>query len=238
MTIEKLTYDNFTTNPFADLTADDPLMGAETVITWAYETYGKDLVYACSFGAEGIVLIDMISRIQPDASIVFLDTGLHFQSTYQLIERIRAQYPSLNIQMKQPELTLEEQKAKHGAKLWEQQPDLCCYIRKVKPLEDALSGVPAWISGLRRDQSPSRASTNFVNRDDRFESIKVCPLIHWSWDDVWNYIESRGLIYNELHDLGYPSIGCTPCTSAVNHDDDSRAGRWQGMGKTECGLHT
>ncbi|PRO66025.1 phosphoadenylyl-sulfate reductase [Alkalicoccus urumqiensis] len=230
-----VTYETFS-NPFAEFHPEDPLKGADTILRWAFDTYGDDLVYACSFGAEGIVLIDMIAGIRPDAHIVFLDTGLHFQETYDLIASVKKRYPALQIEMKQPELTVEEQAAEHGPALWKRKPDMCCYIRKVKPLEEALSGAPAWISGLRRDQSESRKNTNFVNKDDRFSSVKVCPLIHWTWDDVWEYIQTRELDYNDLHDRGYPSIGCIPCTTAVG-DGDSRDGRWQGSSKTECGLH-
>jgi phosphoadenosine phosphosulfate reductase len=236
MTEVKTTYENFS-NPFHEKEPSDDSKGARSVLQWAYDTYDS-LVYACSFGAEGIVLIDMIADIKKDAEIVFLDTGLHFAETYELIEKVKRRYPELRIHMKKPELTVREQAEEHGEALWLRHPDQCCYIRKIKPLEEALSGAEAWISGLRREQSPSRAATNFVNKDDRFASVKVCPLIHWSWDDVWNYIRTRGLDYNELHDEGYPSIGCVPCTTAVEEGGDSRDGRWQGIGKTECGLHT
>ncbi|MFC2947359.1 phosphoadenylyl-sulfate reductase [Virgibacillus sediminis] len=238
MNSEVITYNDFSGDPFKDWQPQDETKGASEVLQWAYDTYGDGVTYACSFGAEGMVLIDLISKVKNDAEIVFLDTDLHFQETYDLIEEVKAKYPTLRIHMKKPDLTLEEQSAEHGSALWKRQPDQCCFIRKIKPLEDALSGVPAWISGLRREQSPSRSKTDFVNKDDRFKSIKVCPLIHWTWDDVWEYIRSNELPYNELHDNGYPSIGCIPCTSRVSDSEDSRAGRWAGFNKTECGLHT
>jgi len=233
-----VTYREFTVDPYKDWVPTDETKGALKILQWAYETYGSDILYACSFGAEGIVLIDLISKVKKDAEIIFLDTDLHFQETYDLIDKIKEKYPELQIQMKKPDLSLEEQAKAHGSALWKRQPDQCCYIRKVKPLEEVLSGAPAWISGLRREQSISRSKTNFINKDEKFKSIKVCPLIYWTWDDVWDYIHGNELPYNELHDNGFPSIGCIPCTSQVLDSADSRAGRWSGFNKTECGLHT
>ncbi|WP_158734977.1 phosphoadenylyl-sulfate reductase [Alteribacillus sp. YIM 98480] len=207
------------------------------VIRWGYEQYGNDLVYACSFGAEGIVLIDLISKIKPDAEIIFLDTDFHFKETYNLIDRVKEKYPSLNINMLKPKWTPAEQAEKEGDRLWETNPDRCCQIRKLEPLENALNQYSAWLSGLRREQSPTRQNTQFVNKDNRFSSIKICPLIHWTWEDVWMYIETFNLPYNPLHDQNYPSIGCIQCTAAVLEGDDLRSGRWSGQGKTECGLH-
>ncbi|WP_141603681.1 phosphoadenylyl-sulfate reductase [Terrilactibacillus laevilacticus] len=234
----QITYDTFVEDPFIDFEPNDATKGAESVLEWAYDTYGDSMIYACSFGAEGIVLIDMISKIKKDATVVFLDTGLHFPQTYELIYKVKKKYPGLRIQMKKPDLTVDEQAEKYGSALWKRQPDQCCYLRKIKPLEDTLSGAVSWLSGLRREQSPSRSKTNFVNKDDRFHSIKICPLIYWTWDDVWDYIKENNLDYNELHDHGYPSIGCFPCTQAVSAGGDSREGRWVGLQKTECGLHT
>lgn len=133
---------------------------------------------------------------------------------------------------------MEEQAKKYGPELWKTEPDLCCFLRKIRPLEEVLYGVPAWISGLRREQSPSRKNTDFVNKDERFKSIKICPLIYWTWEDVWSYIRQNELPYNILHDQGYPSIGCEPCTLPVTDPNNQRAGRWAGFNKIECGLHT
>ncbi|MTH52674.1 phosphoadenylyl-sulfate reductase [Bacillus mangrovi] len=231
-----LTYENWTeTAPgFEDA---DKAGEALNVLKWAYSEYGNDLVYACSFGIEGIVLIELISRVKKDARIVFLDTELHFQETYDLISRVKARYPDLKITMKKPPLTVAEQAAEHGDELWKKDPNACCKIRKVLPLREVMSGEKAWISGLRREQSPSRRSTQFLNRDEKFENIKVCPLIHWTWKDVWRFAHKNSLDYNVLHDKGYPSIGCQPCTQPAFDLNDSRAGRWNGSQKTECGLH-
>ncbi|SDI51532.1 phosphoadenylyl-sulfate reductase [Alteribacillus bidgolensis] len=233
-----LTYQTSTENRLKEIN-DQVLARKEAldVIRWGYEQYGNDLVYACSFGAEGIVLIDLISKIKPDAEIIFLDTDFHFKETYELIDKVKEKYPLLNIHMLKPKWTPAEQAEKEGDRLWETNPDRCCQIRKLEPLENALNQYSAWLSGLRREQSPTRQNTQFVNKDNRFSSIKICPLIHWTWEDVWMYIETFNLPYNPLHDQNYPSIGCVQCTSAVLEGDDLRSGRWSGQGKTECGLH-
>lgn len=221
-----------------DFPADSETKGALEVLRWAYDTYGDKLVYACSFGIEGIVLIDLIAQVKPDAEIVFLDTHYHFKETYETIDKVKARYPKLNIRMQQPEMTIEEQAAKFGPDLFATNPNKCCEIRKIIPLQKALAPSTAWISGLRREQSESRANTNYLNLDNRFQKIKVCPLIHWTWKEVWRYVTKHELDYNVLHDQGYPSIGCEPCTKPAFSMEDIRSGRWSGSGKTECGLHT
>ncbi|OEC02977.1 phosphoadenosine phosphosulfate reductase [Lysinibacillus sphaericus] len=223
--------------PTTNFEVDESYKGALEVLRWSYAQYGDEIVYACSFGIEGIVLIDLISKVKPNATIVFLDTDVHFKETYDTIERVKANYPQLTIILQKPKLTLEEQKTQYGDELWKSNPNQCCDIRKIKPLHEALSGAKAWISGLRREQSPTRQQTNFINRDEKFKSIKICPLIHWSWKDIWRYVSKHNLTYNPLHDQGYPSIGCEHCTQPAFTLDDLRAGRWQGTGKTECGLH-
>ena len=223
--------------PARDFEVDDTYKGALNTLEWAYDTYGDEVVYACSFGIEGIVLIDLIAKVKPDAKIVFLDTNKHFDETYEVIEKVKKRYPQLRIELKQPKLTLEEQAEQYGDKLWETDPNQCCKVRKIEPLDESLSEAIAWISGLRREQGPTRANTNFINLDKRFESIKICPLIHWTWKDVWRYVSRNELDYNILHDRGYPSIGCAPCTNPAFTEEDLRAGRWSGQGKTECGLH-
>jgi phosphoadenosine phosphosulfate reductase len=207
------------------------------ILKWAYQEYKDDIVYACSFGAEGIVMIDLIYKVNKKATIIFLDTGLHFSETYELIHLVKQKYPTLNIKMVKPKLNLEEQADKYGDQLWKKDPNLCCQLRKVAPLQEALSGAKAWISGLRREQSPLRSKTQYINKDDKFKNIKICPLIHWKWDEILTYIELNKLPYNPLHDQGYPSIGCAPCTQPVSDHAGSRAGRWAGQNKSECGLH-
>jgi phosphoadenosine phosphosulfate reductase len=232
-----VTYQNWSqiseTFPFGDETK-----GARSVLEWGYHTYSEEeIVYASSFGAEAIVLIDLIQQVKPDAHIVFLDTGLHFPETYEVIEKIEARYPTLRIERKKPKLSLDEQRDQYGSALWKRDPSQCCNIRKVIPLRETLTAKQAWITGLRREQSPTRANTEFINKDEKFQNIKICPLIHWTWDDVWAYIREKDLPYNTLHDHQYPSIGCFPCTQPAGNDGDTRAGRWVGSSKTECGLH-
>jgi phosphoadenosine phosphosulfate reductase len=231
-----LTYETWQ-EPAADFEVDDTYKGALNVLKWSYGHYGKEIVYACSFGIEGIVLVDLISKVKPDATIVFLDTDVHFKETYETIDRVREKYPQLNIVMKKPALTLVEQAAEYGDKLWEINPNKCCQIRKLQPLNETLAESEAWISGLRREQSETRKHVQFINRDDKFQSVKICPLIHWTWKDVWRYVHKNDLPYNPLHDRGYPSIGCSHCTAPAFSADDLRSGRWSGQGKTECGLH-
>lgn len=209
----------------------------EEVLKWAYGNYENDIVYACSFGAEGVVLCDLISRVNERAEIIFLDTELHFKETYELINKMKERYPLMNIKMVKPVLTLEEQAARFGEELWKGNPNLCCSLRKIQPLERELQQVKAWISGLRRDQSPARSKLEKVNRDDKFKRIKICPIIDWTWDDIWTYITLFNLPYNLLHDKNYPSIGCEKCTAPAENQADTRSGRWVQTGKTECGLH-
>ncbi|MFB9757792.1 phosphoadenylyl-sulfate reductase [Ectobacillus funiculus] len=231
-----LTYETWDA-PSIDFNEDDETKGALSVLRWAYDHYGDDVVYACSFGVEGMILLHLIDQVKPDAKVVFLDTDLHFKETYELIERVEERFPRLQIVLQKPELTLEEQAAEHGAELWKSNPNACCNIRKIVPLEKALAQGKAWISGLRREQSPTRQNVQFLNHDHRFHSIKVCPLIHWTWKEVWRYVYKHDLPYNPLHDIGYPSIGCEVCTRPSEGGSSDRSGRWSGTGKTECGLH-
>lgn len=230
-----LTYENWDEKKLRDiLEAQSDYLD---VLKWAFCEYKNDVVYACSFGAEGIVLIDLISKVNKQAEIIFLDTGLHFSETYELIEEVKERYPSLQIKKVRPAITLEAQAEQHGKELWKRDPNLCCYLRKVAPLEEALKGAKAWISGLRREQSPTRSHVQYINRDEKFHKVKVCPLIHWTWEDIMTYLHVNKLPYNPLHDKGFPSIGCAPCTEPVLGNEELRAGRWAGRSKSECGLH-
>lgn len=232
---KQLTYENYDEKKIDNFINTNP--DFLDVLRWAFNEYKEEIVYACSFGAEGIVLIDLIHKVNKNAKIIFLDTGLHFSETYELIEKVSKLYPSLNIKLIKPKLSVEEQAKQFGEELWLDNPNQCCYLRKIVPLKEALTNAKAWISGLRREQSPPRSNTQYINKDEKFQKIKICPLIHWTWDDVMTYIKINHLPYNPLHDKGYPSIGCAPCTKPITNMEDSRSGRWVGHSKTECGLH-
>lgn len=234
--LAKLTYENWYEHE--DFKIENNTKGALEVLHWAYAEYEDELIYACSFGAEAIVMLDLISQVKPDAKVVFLDTGFHFPETFDLIERVKERFPELKLELKQPAMTKAEQADKHGDRLWERKPSQCCHIRKVVPLQEVLTGATAWLSGLRRQQSVERKDTNFINIDDNFHSVKVCPLIHWTWQEVWAYLREHELPYNILHDAGFPSIGCAPCTLPGDMETGSRIGRWADTNKTECGLHS
>lgn len=233
-----LTFESWEENSQPAFPSESETKGALEVLEWAYRTYEEQLVYACSFGIEGIVLIELISRIKPDAQIVFLDTDYHFKETLETIEKVKKRYPSLRIQMQKPEITVEEQTRLYGEDLFKTDSNKCCELRKIIPLQKAIAPSTAWISGLRREQSETRKKTDYLNLDNRFRKVKVCPLIHWTWKDVWRFVSKHELDYNVLHDQGYPSIGCAPCTNRAFSEEDLRSGRWSGSGKTECGLHT
>jgi phosphoadenosine phosphosulfate reductase len=211
----------------------------QDVLKDAVKRFAPKIVVACSFGAEDVVLVDMVHRIDPSIPLFYLDTDFLFPETYATRDRIIQQYalkPAQVIQV-QSLLTPDQQAAQHGPALWSTEPDRCCQLRKVEPLTRVLKGYDAWITGIRRDQSPTRAHAGLIEWDNKFQLVKVNPLAHWTWADVWTYIKVYEVPYNPLHDQNYPSIGCTHCTAPVAPGEDPRAGRWKTFTKTECGLH-
>ena len=206
------------------------------ILQWAADQFGSRLTFATGFGAEGCVMIDLIGRHRLPIDIFTLDTGLLFPETYDLWRRLEERY-ELSIRGVRPELTVDEQAATHGPELWTRHADRCCEMRKVSPLVAELSGFDAWITAIRRDQTPSRADALAVEWDAKFGLGKVNPLVGWTKQEVWSHLLRNDVPYNPLHDRGYPSIGCLPCTSRVAAGEDDRAGRWRGAAKTECGLH-
>ena len=208
----------------------------QTVLRWAIDEFGSEVALATGFGTEGCVLVDMIAKIDATARIFYLDTDLLFPQTYELCNQLAARY-GVSFERRTSQRSLEQQALRHGEKLWERDPDLCCRLRKVEPLKEMLTGLQAWVTAIRREQSVTRANTKVVERDAKFGLIKINPLAVWSKRDVWHYILEHNVPYNPLYDLGYSSIGCTPCTTPVQINEDQRAGRWRGFQKTECGLH-
>lgn len=211
-------------------------LGAQETVRWAVQQYPHGRVLASSFGAEDMVLIDMLTRVDRHPTIFYLDTGLLFPETYELIRRAEELYGFQAVQVA-TDLTLEEQTRQHGPALWSTAPNQCCHIRKVLPLKNYLKDQNAWITGIRREQTPFRKNSPVVGIDNNHGLVKINPLAAWTQKDVFRYLVKHNVPYNPLHDMGYPSIGCVPCTQAVNPGDDPRAGRWAGQEKTECGLH-
>ena len=221
-----------------DLTDDSP---ASALLEWAVRRFPRHRVVATTgFGMEGCVLIDLMSRLRLQPRVIYLDTHFLFPETHALRERLAARYPRLQIENRGTRLTPDEQEAAFGPRLWQRDPDLCCRLRKVEPLRDALRGADVWITGIRREQSETRREVRAVEWDWKYQVLKLSPLVAWTRAEVWRHVRDHDVPYNELHDRGYPSIGCTHCTQAVEGaaiDQYTRAGRWAGTGKTECGLH-
>ncbi len=208
----------------------------QRILRWAVDQFFPKLTMATAFGAEGCCLIHMLAEIEPNVRLFNLDTGYQFAETLELRERIRTRY-GIEVEYIRPDTTVEEYEAEHGGPLYRHRPDQCCFDRKMVPLRRAVVGYDAWISAIRRDQTTDRARADVVQWDPKFELVKVNPLLAWTKTDVWNFVLKNDVPYNPLHDQGYPSIGCWPCTAAVADGEDERAGRWAGSRKKECGLH-
>jgi phosphoadenosine phosphosulfate reductase len=210
----------------------------EAIIAWAVERFYPKLTMATAFGPEGCVILSMLARIEPRVYVFNLETGYQFPETLDLRDRIALRY-GIEVDLRRPELSVEEYEARHGGPLYKSNPDQCCFDRKIRVLQEASKGFHAWMSGIRRDQSSDRAQAPIVGWDKKFNLVKISPLANWTKKDVWKRITDEDIPYNPLHDQGYPSIGCWPCTRAVLEGEaDERAGRWSGIAKTECGLHT
>jgi phosphoadenosine phosphosulfate reductase len=222
-----------TTRHVADLVGDADVesLGARDVVALVVERFHPRLALACSFQKEESVLLDMLLEIEPQARVFALDTHVLFPETYEVWREVERRYGIRVEAYEGP--SLGRQAAAHGDALWASNPSLCCSIRKLEPLGRALGDLDAWLSGVRREQSPSRAATAKLAWDDRHELWKASPLADWSDADVWSYVGERELPFNRLHERGYSSIGCTHCTLP----GEGREGRWAGFDKTECGLH-
>ncbi|MEW2709386.1 phosphoadenylyl-sulfate reductase [Streptomyces koyangensis] len=204
------------------------------IVRWAADTFGERFCVTSSM--EDAVVAHLASRVRPGVDVVFLDTGYHFPETIGTRDAVEAVL-DVNVLTLTPRQSVAEQDAEYGPKLHDRDPDLCCALRKVKPLEEGLAGYAAWATGLRRDESPTRANTPVVGWDARRRKVKVSPIARWTQDDVDAYVARYGVLTNPLLTDGYASVGCAPCTRRVAAGEDARAGRWAGTGKTECGLH-
>lgn len=216
---------------------------AQEVLKWGLDTFHPRIGLASSFGAEDVVLIDMMTKLRKDAKIFTLDTGRLNQETYDVMDAVRSKY-DIDIEIYFPDQKeVEEMVMQRGLNLFYHSVEnrkLCCEVRKVHPLNRALKNLDAWITGLRRDQTGTRTATKKVDIDTGHNNIvKMNPLADWSWDTIWDYIRKNDIPYNKLHDNGYPSIGCEPCTRAIKPGEDLRAGRWwwEDAANKECGLH-
>lgn len=211
--------------------ADAP---ADEVVRWAAGTFGARFAVASSM--QDAVLVHLVSRAAPGTDVLFLDTGYHFAETIGTRDAVAATY-DVNLLTITPVRSVAEQDAEHGPRLHDRDPDLCCRLRKVEPLDRSLSDYDAWATGLRRAESPTRAGTPVVSWDPTGHKVKVAPLAAWSDDDVDRYVAEHGVLVNPLIGPEYPSVGCAPCTRAIAPGEDARAGRWAGSTKTECGIH-
>lgn len=211
----------------------------QEILEYAFTQYFPSIILACSFGAEDVALVDMILRTNPSAVLFYLDTEFLFPETYDVRDRIIAKYglkADQVVQMKS-DLTPDDQAKHYGDALWSRDPDQCCRLRKIEPLGRILKNYSAWVTGIRRDQSPTRTHAGLIEWDQKFQLVKVNPLAAWTAEQVWAYIYVNDVPYNILHDHHYPSVGCTHCTAPVMPGDDPRSGRWKNFAKTECGLH-
>ena len=208
----------------------------QQILQWAVARFHPRLTMATAFGAEGCCLIHMLADIEPGVRIFNLETGYQFKETLETRERIKKRY-GIEVEYVRPELTVEEYEAEHGGPLYNSFSDQCCHDRKSIPLRRAVEGYDAWISAIRKDQTKDRAKAAVVQWDAKFNLVKINPLLYWTKKDVWSFIAKNDVPYNPLHDQGYPSIGCWPCTRPIAEGEDDRAGRWYGTVKKECGLH-
>ena len=223
----------------ADLSRESESLESATpaeILRYAVDRFAPRFTMATAFGPEGMTIIHMLSQIAPETPIFNLDTGYQFDETLELRERVRQRY-GITVELKKPALTVDQYEAANGGPVYKSDPNRCCYDRKLSVLHEAAKGFHAWASAIRRDQSPDRAKAPIIGWDRKFQLVKVSPLANWTKKDVWGLIAAESIPYNPLHDQGFPSIGCRPCTQAVGLGEDERAGRWSGFQKTECGLH-
>jgi phosphoadenosine phosphosulfate reductase len=225
-----------------EIAAANELLGhapPQEVLRWAVKRFHPRLLMATAFGAEGCCIIHMLSEIEKGVKLINLETGYQFPETLALRETLRERY-GMEVEFIRPDTTVSEYEKQHNGPLYEANPEQCCFDRKVRPLKAAMDRIQplAWISAIRKDQTVNRSTTaGVIQWDAKFHVVKVNPLLNWTKGQVWKHILDNDVPYNEMHDRGFPSIGCWPCTRAVRPGEDDRAGRWAGQAKKECGLH-
>jgi phosphoadenosine phosphosulfate reductase len=207
------------------------------ILAWATERFAPRFTMATAFGPEGMVLLHLLAEVAPKTPIFNLETGYQFKETLELRDKVAKRY-GIEVELKRPALSVTEYEQQNGGPVYKTEPDRCCFDRKITVLHQAIVGMHAWASAIRRDQSEDRARAPIVGWDKKFGLVKVSPLANWTKKEVWGLITEHDIPYNPLHDQGYPSVGCWPCTRSVMFGEDERAGRWSGTAKTECGLHT
>lgn len=207
------------------------------ILRWAVDRFAPKFTMATAFGPEGMTILHMLSEIAPETPVFNLETGYQFAETLELREEVKRRY-GIEVEFKYPDTTVEQFESQNGGPLYKTDPNQCCFQRKLKVLHKAAQGWHAWASAIRRDQSPDRAKAPIVGWDKKFHLVKISPLANWTKKEVWGLIQDKNIPYNPLHDQGFQSIGCQPCTRATQLGEDERAGRWSGFQKTECGLHS
>ncbi|MCY3869022.1 MAG: phosphoadenylyl-sulfate reductase [Gemmatimonadetes bacterium] len=211
----------------------------EDILIWAWETLGSRVAFGTAFGASGMVLLDVMQKVAPQIPVFTIDTGFLFPETLSLIDRVEARY-GIEIERVYSRLSIEEQARDYGDELYKRDADRCCWLRKVEPLQRKLSQLNGWINSRRRDQSDTRSQIPILEyyETDGRALLKLNPMAPWTRKQVWDYIIEHDVPYNPLMDQGFATIGCWPCTKAVDGCVDERAGRWEDSDKTECGIHT
>ena len=232
----------FTSTEIQDLNRRFESAATESILRWAWETFKERAAMGTSFQGAGIVMMHLAQQAKLPLPVFTLDTGLLFAETLELKKNLETFF-QISIESLEPELSVDAQAKTHGPELWKRDPDSCCTMRKVEPLQKKLRNLDCWITGLRRQQSETRTSIQIVELYEfdpirNREIVKLNPMANWKREDVWKYIKQYQIPYNPLHDQGYRSIGCVPCTSKTASGENERAGRWIGFNKTECGIHT
>lgn len=237
-----LAVQSITPDEVRDLAAEFETKSLTEILQWTWDRFGREAAIGTSFQGAGLVMIDHAVKAGLPFPIFTLDTGFLFPETLELKKRLEDHF-GVEIEGVLPEQTPEQQAATEGPELWNSRPDLCCHLRKVEPLQRKLSELSVWMTGLRRQQSDTRQKTGILElykfdvlRDRNI--LKLNPMAPWSREAVWDHLKKHGIPYNPLHDRGYRSIGCWPCTKPTDSGDNERAGRWTGFDKSECGIHT